>query len=455
CVVYIDSKKPVVSGVKNGEDYESKVNIKVSDKVSGVASVTLNGKKMSNKFTVSEAGDYKLVAKDKCNNKTVVNFSVIEDEPEETPDVVTAEPNPEDFETPSPEPTEEPNGGTVVIGGTSTPVATSATTTDAPKGTATPNVKTTASPAPTAKETEKPETATATPTMAPTATPTVVPATPTPVPDDLAELDANWKYTIDAQNKKIQLDKYIGNSPDVTVKGHYYIEGYSVPAKLKKSYYVVSDESVCTFYGPFADNKDIKTVTFMDGYVIENDDTEYLFYGCSSLEKVNGFEGTYTSLWHTFCGCTKFNQEFTIPADVKDLGFAFDGCETLEKMPKISKLSKCKSMVATFRGCKNMIAPSNFEFPVGVSGIICVFEGCEKLYIENLKIPDSVLWASDAFRGCKLLKSAEIGSPNSELQSVDSIFENCTSLTNVRFYFGKNMNNFQGALKGCSPGVNV
>ena len=118
CVVYIDSKKPVISGVKNGEDYESKVSIKVSDKVSGVASVTLNGEKMGNKFTVSEAGDYKLVAKDKCNNKTVVNFSIIEDEPEKTPDVVTAEPNPEDFETPSPEPTEDPNGGTVVIGGT-------------------------------------------------------------------------------------------------------------------------------------------------------------------------------------------------------------------------------------------------------------------------------------------------------------------------------------------------
>ena len=40
CVVYIDSKKPVISGVKNGEDYESKVSIKVSDKVSGVAAAS-------------------------------------------------------------------------------------------------------------------------------------------------------------------------------------------------------------------------------------------------------------------------------------------------------------------------------------------------------------------------------------------------------------------------------
>ncbi|MEE3440453.1 hypothetical protein, partial [Ruminococcus sp.] len=142
CYVYADWTKPTVSGVKNNRVYEGRVTIKVSDKVSGLASYSINGNKRplhgkkSYKITViGGTGDCKLVVKDKCNNKTVVNFSIIEDEPEKTPDVVTAEPNPEDFETPSPEPTEEPNGGTVVIGGTSTPVATSATTTDAPKGT--------------------------------------------------------------------------------------------------------------------------------------------------------------------------------------------------------------------------------------------------------------------------------------------------------------------------------
>ena len=475
CVVYIDSKKPVVSGVKNGEDYESKVSINVSDKVSGVASVTLNGEKMGNKFTVSEAGDYKLVAKDKCNNKTVVNFSVIEDEPEETPVVITAEPNLDDpDETVSPEPTEDPNGGTVVIGGTSTPVATSATTTDAPKGTATPNVKTTASPAPTAKETEKPATATATPTMAPTATPTVVPATPTPVPDDLAELDANWDYKINVKEKSVTLNDYKGESTNVYVKKSYKIEGQDLKAVLAETVRKYGAYIPEHAEGPFAghngySNAKIETVEFEDGFDF-GESIDNLFWGNMFLTKVVGLKGNIKSMESTFRSCDLFNQnieipstvtnmnncfrecsslnqEIKIPASVISMSGCFIACKELEVAPKISALSECVIFSSVFVNCEKF-NPSSFSIPPLAETIAYAFRNCESLNIK-IAIPDSVVDGTRAFSGCKSLETMPTNTCSTGLKKYSYMFYNCSGIKNAYFHL-RNFEEMISTFEGCS-----
>jgi hypothetical protein len=75
-VTGIDSKKPTVSGVKNGKTYTKAVTIEFSDADSGVKSAKLNGKSIKSGKTVSASGSYKLVVTDKAGNKKTVKFKI-------------------------------------------------------------------------------------------------------------------------------------------------------------------------------------------------------------------------------------------------------------------------------------------------------------------------------------------------------------------------------------------
>jgi hypothetical protein len=76
-----DTTKPTVSGVKNNKTYTKSVKFKVSDKQSGIKSVTLDGKKISVKkaqsgYTVSKKGSHALKVTDKSGNTKTVKFTI-------------------------------------------------------------------------------------------------------------------------------------------------------------------------------------------------------------------------------------------------------------------------------------------------------------------------------------------------------------------------------------------
>lgn len=73
---YIDKKKPVVTGVKNGATYKSAVTIKFSDAGTGVKSATLNGKSVKSGVKVKNSGTYTLSVKDKIGRVTTVKFTI-------------------------------------------------------------------------------------------------------------------------------------------------------------------------------------------------------------------------------------------------------------------------------------------------------------------------------------------------------------------------------------------
>jgi hypothetical protein len=75
-VTGIDTKKPTISGVKNGKTYKNAVTITFSDDGSGVKSAKLNGKSIKSGNTVSASGSYKLVVTDKAGNKKTVKFKI-------------------------------------------------------------------------------------------------------------------------------------------------------------------------------------------------------------------------------------------------------------------------------------------------------------------------------------------------------------------------------------------
>lgn len=75
----IDKKKPVISGAKDGKTYK-KVTLCFKDTLSGVKSVTVNGKKVSakkyNGYKITKPGRYKIVVKDKAGNQKKMTIKI-------------------------------------------------------------------------------------------------------------------------------------------------------------------------------------------------------------------------------------------------------------------------------------------------------------------------------------------------------------------------------------------
>ena len=540
CYVYADWTKPTVSGVKDNREYENSVNIKVSDKLSGVSTVTLNGEKKSKSFTVSEAGDYKLVAKDMANNKTVVNFSIVVEE-EETPCVITAEPNQEDNETPTPKPTETSDIGDFDIDETAEPdiKSTDAVSTSSPKLTGTPEpTKKATSEDITATATVKPTaTVAATATVAPTevpkktyevkvqvpqawsnstvylysyytdsnavkfepngtwanatamtrdnslsgywysakitlpqgqtayalvknsngqqrpeaqsqgyavsgntwvdlygsvssskpsVVPTEVPATPTPVPDDLAELDANWDYKINVKEKSVTLNDYKGESTNVYVKKSYKIEGQDLKAVLAETVRKYGAYIPEHAEGPFAghngySNAKIETVEFEDGFDF-GESIDNLFWGNMFLTKVVGLKGNIKSMESTFRSCDLFNQNIEIPSTVTNMNNCFKDCKKFN--------------------------PSSFSIPPLAETIAHAFENCESLNIK-IAIPDSVVDGTSAFSGCKSLETMPTNTCSTGLKKYSYMFYNCSGIKNAYFHL-RNFEEMISTFEGCS-----
>lgn len=77
----VDQSKPVISGAANGKIYTQKVTLKFSDKVTGIKSVTINGKKLEEKqykngYLIQKKGDYKVSVTDFAGNNTTISFQV-------------------------------------------------------------------------------------------------------------------------------------------------------------------------------------------------------------------------------------------------------------------------------------------------------------------------------------------------------------------------------------------
>ena len=72
----VDSSAPTVKGIKNNKTYKKAVTIKVTDSVSGVKSIKLNGKTIKSGKKVKKNGAYKLVVKDKYGHSKTVRFCI-------------------------------------------------------------------------------------------------------------------------------------------------------------------------------------------------------------------------------------------------------------------------------------------------------------------------------------------------------------------------------------------
>lgn len=72
----IDTKAPKIAGIRNGKTYKKSISIRVSDKVSGIKKILINGKKTKNGMILSKNGKYKLFVMDQAGNKKTIRFAI-------------------------------------------------------------------------------------------------------------------------------------------------------------------------------------------------------------------------------------------------------------------------------------------------------------------------------------------------------------------------------------------
>lgn len=192
--------------------------------------------------------------------------------------------------------------------------------------------------------------------------------------------------------------------------------------------------------------------------IVFDEDGEYCHYIGSDMENVVPPSGLkdYTGLYmgtgivnpvkiedgvvstnSMYSDCKSLKTGSFVPDSVKDMGFMYDGCESLESIPNFSKnavnlsaacancinlkslppipgsAEQCDSIALN---CESLSGP--VEIGYGVKDISCGFAGCNSL-TSRIELPSSVIKSDDVFENCRLVNDEEVELSESTLY-VDS-----------------------------------
>ena len=182
---------------------------------------------------------------------------------------------------------------------------------------------------------------------------------------------------------------------------------YDLLLKLYKKIGYNSQEEMLKAYG-----YDIITLDCINDLAPESDQSaatkeqyslkelgEFVFYGCTSLNKIILPEGISGIEPFAFTDCKNLTEVF-IPNGVKWIGScAFSGCKKLKEIIIPESVEVIGALA--FKECKSLEA---IIIPSSVTHINDkAFSGCEKLKRVDV-LNDSTIIANDAFEGCKQLE---------------------------------------------------
>lgn len=256
--------------------------------------------------------------------------------------------------------------------------------------------------------------------------------------DDTDELDANWSYVIIGDT--IRLDDYIGTGTEVTVKDYYYIHD----VKYKTVFPSSTD-----YNGPFLGNDKITKVVFNGTGMLTDDTVPCLFYRCSSLKTVVGFDGNFTNMNETFRYCSSLDCPITIPASVVTAKYTFYECRELSTMPKLLANSQLQIAEFMFYYCMNMEVKS-LSLPQNLQCMDRMFYNCKKLTAKDIIIPDSVTEADYAFGTCEGLTVLPTINRTSKLEIATGMFNYCTNATSGNLYLPATIKSAAYMFNNCS-----
>ena len=198
----------------------------------------------------------------------------------------------------------------------------------------------------------------------------------------------------------------------------------------------------------FYQNPHIKNVSINWSGDIE----DYVFSGCTSLERI-AIPNSITDIGqHAFSGCSSL-KEMQIGSNVKTIGeYAFGGCTALPKIQIPQSVTAINNNV--FEKCSSlktviMDDGQEAELKLGSNGISPLFSSCplDSVYIgRNISYSTSSSYGSPFYRNTSL-RSVHITDKETEISPNE--FYGCTNLKNVRIGDGvTTIGNW--AFSGCS-----
>lgn len=183
----------------------------------------------------------------------------------------------------------------------------------------------------------------------------------------------NQTFNYIEKDGKIYLTKYTGSSVYLDIPNTYN----NKPVYIGQTICTVqpSGNDNGTFIGPFVNNHDVVLISMDAEPNVENNNADYMFVGCSSLQVGSTINASVTSAIGTYYNCSSLESPGILPFFLKDMTSMYRGCSKLEEMPDIP--STVLTMNSSFRGCS--LLPSIRTIPNTVTDLDYAFKGCSKI----------------------------------------------------------------------------
>ena len=207
----------------------------------------------------------------------------------------------------------------------------------------------------------------------------------------------------------------------------------------------------------------IKKITFMENYFENLTSLARAFINCRALTEVNNIPNSVKEMNYTFEWCSGLKNPPILPNNLTNMYYTF-ATSSLTTPPVIP--DSVNNMVATFDSCTSLTqAPT---IPQGVTNMQSTFQGCTALTtVPN--IPSSCEYYDKTFYNCTKLSSVPIdgwkgyfyrtfykcSSLNQQINIesatlLDSVFEDCSSLTYTPILPSNYTGSMQNCFKNCT-----
>lgn len=279
---------------------------------------------------------------------------------------------------------------------------------------------------------------------------------PIPAEGEVKYIGAN---AVEVENKR--LTEYIVKEGTKTISDRCFynctnMTSIDLPAEMvyvgSEAFYGCNNLPIVNFvryadsYAIKATNNTLMEYTIKEGTTMLGDD---LFYGCSSMQKINIPDGVISIGRSAFYNCHQL-EEFQVPSSVSNIGdYAFYRCSKLASAIEIPSaveelgayvFNECQALPSVtlneglksigqyaFRGCTNL---ASLSIPSTVTSIgNYAFNGCASL-ASSIEIPSGVeTIGSYAFDGCSSLMSLTL---NEGLETIgEYAFRSCSKISSL------------------------
>ena len=221
-----------------------------------------------------------------------------------------------------------------------------------------------------------------------------------------------------------------------------YFAGY---CSNLESVYIDSLENCTSLNAAFTNCTQLKDVRI--GYIPNVINLYTTFRNCSSLESVYLDIPSVTTCYQAFYGCSKLkNVILKNTGNVESLNGTFSRCTALETAPSLDT-SSCTNFNSVFFNCESLKEVPVYETS-NVTDFNLAFTQCENLEYIRIDV-SSALSMESMFEDCTSLRNVEFIGNTGNTENFSRLFVNCSSLKNLPFVDTSSAENVTSMFEGC------